>query len=307
MPLEFTCPHCQARTVVDEEYLGLAGPCFQCGKTVAVPLRPSTSASDDARRRARERRAWRVSLLVLFTGLLFVGGTLILAGSLLQPIVQSAIDWSHRSECTGNLQRIARALQLYHDRHGRYPPAYLTDAQGKPTHSWRVLILRELGEETLYQQYNLNEPWDGPGNSLLQTRMPAVYGCRSDPNYISRTDSSYLAVVGKQTAFDTQAGRSLHEFRDGPQNTLLVVEVHESGINWLDPRDLPFNALGQGVNGPAKLTLRSSHPNGAHVATADGKVHFLDDATSVATLEALATVDGGEVVELPKAPGAFGR
>jgi hypothetical protein len=70
---------------------------------------------------------------------------------------------------------------------------------------------------------------------------------------------------------------------------------------------LPFNALGQGVNGPAKLTLRSSHPNGAHVATVDGKVHFLDDATSVATLEALATVDGGEVVELPKAPGAFGR
>ncbi len=37
MPIPFTCPHCGAKTDVDERYAGQTGPCFQCGKTVTVP------------------------------------------------------------------------------------------------------------------------------------------------------------------------------------------------------------------------------------------------------------------------------
>lgn len=297
MPLEFTCPFCHARTVVDEEYLGLSGPCFQCGKIVAVPLKPSASAAESARQRGHERRVWRVSLTLLVTALLVAGGVLILAGSLLQPVVKAARDWTHRAECSGNLQRIAAALRLYHERHGRFPPAYLVGPDGKPAHSWRVLILPELGEQTLYSQYKFDEPWDGPNNSLLQLRMPRVYGCPADPNFAARTDTSYLAVLGPQAAFGTKPGRPLADFGDGEETTLLVVESHESGITWLDPRDLPFSALSRGINASAKLSVRSEHANGAHVATADGNVRFLSESTSIETLEAMATVNGREVID----------
>lgn len=298
MPLEFTCPYCHARTVVDEEYLGLSGPCFQCGKTIAVPLKPTESAVLDARRRDRERRMWRVSLLLILAGLIAGGGVLMLAGTLLQPIADAARDWTHRQACDANLRRIAAALRSYHDRHGRFPPAFLPGRDKKPAHSWRVLILPELGEGTLYSQYKFDEPWDGPSNSLLALRMPAVYGCPADPNFTTRTDTSYLAIVGPLTAFNSSKGRSLESFGDAPENTLLVVESHESGVSWLDPRDLPASALAKGVNGVGKFCFRSEHVNGAHAVTADGKVHFLKDTTPTEQLEAMATVDGGEIVEL---------
>jgi hypothetical protein len=297
MPLEFTCPHCQARTVVDEEYLGLSGPCFQCGKTVSVPLKPTASAATDVRRRERERRLWRVSLTLLLAGLLLGGGGMMIASTLLQPVAQAARDWTQRQSCEDNLRRIATALSVYHDRYGRFPPAYLTGPDGKPAHSWRVLILPQLGEQSLYAQYRFDEPWDGPNNSLLHLRMPAVYGCPADPMVVARTDTSYLAVIGKLTAMDTNAGRSRDSILDGPENTLLVVESHESGIGWLEPRDLPVNALAKGINGIGKLTARSEHMNGAYAITADGKVHLLRDTTPTETLEAMATVNSGEVVQ----------
>ncbi len=297
MPLEFTCPHCQARTVVDEEYLGLSGPCFQCGKIVVVPLKPSASMAENERQRARERRMWRVSLMLLVTGMLVGIGVLFVGGSLLQPVLQASREWTHRMECDANLKRIATALRLYHDRHGRFPPAYLPGPDGKPAHSWRVLILPELGEQDLYSQYRFDEPWDSSNNSLLQTRMPAVYGCQADPNSITQSDTSYLAILGKRTAFNVPDGRPWTDFVDGAANTLLVVESQQSGIGWTEPRDLPFNALAQGVNGPGKLAIRSSHATGAHAATADGKVRCLGVGTSVELLEAMATVDGREVVE----------
>ena len=37
MAIEFTCPHCQVKTLVEEEFAGQSGPCYSCGKTVVVP------------------------------------------------------------------------------------------------------------------------------------------------------------------------------------------------------------------------------------------------------------------------------
>jgi prepilin-type N-terminal cleavage/methylation domain-containing protein len=43
----------------------------------------------------------------------------------------------------------------------------------------------------------------------------------------------------------------------------------------------------------------SNHPGGAVFALADGSIHFLPDSTDLATLRALSTRSGGEVVALP--------
>ncbi|MGY8769640.1 MAG: DUF1559 family PulG-like putative transporter [Pirellulales bacterium] len=44
-------------------------------------------------------------------------------------------------QCQSHLNMLSMALINYQDTHGSFPPAYIPDKNGKPMHSWRVLIL----------------------------------------------------------------------------------------------------------------------------------------------------------------------
>ncbi|WP_165251469.1 sigma-70 family RNA polymerase sigma factor, partial [Paludisphaera soli] len=81
-----------------------------------------------------------------------------------------------------NLQRILIALQDYPDRfEGRFPAAAILGPDGRPNLSWRVALLPSLGEEELYNEFHLDEPWDSPHNKTLLARMPAVFQIPGDP------------------------------------------------------------------------------------------------------------------------------
>src|SRR5688500_8670454 len=76
--------------------------------------------------------------------------------------LSTAGDEARRSSCLGHCCQLGIALHSYHDEYGSFPPAYVADANGKPMHSWRVLILPFIEEQALYQRYRFNEPWNGP-------------------------------------------------------------------------------------------------------------------------------------------------
>ncbi len=69
---------------------------------------------------------------------------LLLAVALLLPAVSTAREAGRRAWCANNLRQLALALHSYFDDHGHLPPPYIADSQGKPMHSWRVLILPYL-------------------------------------------------------------------------------------------------------------------------------------------------------------------
>ncbi len=76
-----------------------------------------------------------------------------------------------------NIRDLSMALHYYHAQHGSFPPAYIADENGNPMHSWRVLILPYIEERDLYDQYDFDEPWDGPNNSLLHDKVVDLFNC----------------------------------------------------------------------------------------------------------------------------------
>ena len=102
--------------------------------------------------------------------------------------------------CSNNMKQIVLALQNYHDVYKSFPAAYIPDENGKPKHSWRVLILPFLERWDLYDAYNFDEPWNGPHNRSLLHRTPPALRCPSTTSSEADT-TEYFAVVGPSAAW----------------------------------------------------------------------------------------------------------
>ncbi len=113
--------------------------------------------------------------------------------AILLPPAISDREPARRVICQRSLQQVGLALHQYHDKYGSFPPAYLTDANGRPMHSWRVLLLPFLGQQALYDDYRFDEPWDGPHNALLHERaseaLTNYFSCPSDRSSSKKTTS----------------------------------------------------------------------------------------------------------------------
>jgi prepilin-type processing-associated H-X9-DG protein len=284
MSIPFTCPHCGHQTNVADEYAGQSGPCSSCGKTVTIPAGPG-AGHGPPKKSSGGLPALVIVLIVLGCMMVLCVPCLI---ALLLPAIQSAREAARRASCTNHLKQIGLALHMYHDTYNSFPPAYVPDENGRPAHSWRVLILPFLEENVLYQRYDFNEPWDSPANQRLAEEMVSVYRCPSEKGGMN-TDTSYVMIVGPNTISDGPRAVTFREIADGTAHTIAVVEMAGSGIHWMEPRDLPV----QGLYG----LPQSQHYGVANVLMCDGSVRTLGDWIDPGTILKMATIDGGEPVE----------
>jgi Protein of unknown function (DUF1559) len=227
-----------------------------------------------------------------------IAGMLGILIAILLPPVRTAHTPASREQCADNIKQIMLALHTYHDAYGSFPPAYVTDEDGQPMHSWRVLILPILDHQDLYDQYDFSQPWDSPNNSMLARPIPDYFYCPADTTKRA-TDTSYVLITGEGSAWPDDHAPNLDEFTDDLEQTIALVEVVNSGIHWTEPCDLPMGKALRGVNAKAGLCISSPHPGGAQVGRADGSVWFLSDNTSRQQLQAMLTPDGGEIVKDP--------
>ena len=180
--------------------------------------------------------------------------------ALLTPVVETARESSLRLQCAVNLKQIAAALLAYHQAHGSFPPAYIADKSGKPMHSWRALILPFLDSNPIAGAYDFSEPWDGPNNKKLLALRHPFYVCpgAADARTPSASQTSYVAVVGPGTAWAGEKSRKAGDFGGADGDTILVVELINSGIAWSEPKDLSLDSLGdRGRPTPASLFCRA--------------------------------------------------
>jgi prepilin-type processing-associated H-X9-DG protein len=212
--------------------------------------------------------------------------------ALLLPAVQAAREAARRSQCINNLKQIALAMHNYESVNGSFPPAAITDKQGKALLSWRVAILPFIEAGDLYQKFKLDEPWDSPHNQALLKEMPQTYRCPSRATAEPFT-TGYQGFIGNRAFFESSKGTKLAEITDGTSNTLMVIEAKQA-VPWTKPDDVPFNP----TVARALFGAGSSHPGGFNGCMADGSVRFISSAVNLEVLRALITRNGGEVVNL---------
>jgi hypothetical protein len=176
----------------------------------------------------------------------------------------------------------------YNDAHGQLPPAVVYGADGKPLHSWRVLILPYIEERELYEQFKLDEPWDSPHNIRLLEKMPVLYAA---PGRKAKKMPPYHTVchvfVGKGTPFEagTRLRLSLVDFPDGMSNTFLIVEAGKP-VPWTKPEELCYDP-----DGPLP-ELDCIFKDCFRAAMAAGFSRWISKQTSEATLRAAITRNG---------------
>ena len=169
-------------------------------------------------------------------GTLMIGPAILLG--LLLPAVQKVREAANRAQSQNNLKQIALAMHNYNSTHGSFPPAVVCSRDGKPLYSWRVLLLPYLGNNALYKQFRLDEPWDSANNKRWLDQMPPVY---RHPAEAAGDNSStvYQAIVGKDAAFEGTQGMRLTDFTNGTANTILVAEAAVA-VPWTKPDDLSY-------------------------------------------------------------------
>ena len=191
-----------------------------------------------------------------------------------------------RMSCSNNLMQIGLAMHSYDQANGTFPAAAICDPMGKPLLSWRVALLPYVGGDSLYNQFKLDEPWDGPNNRMLLSSMPKVYALPGDttapPGY-----TYYRVFVGNHAAFDWNKGAQMPaDFPDGTSNTILVAEAGQA-VPWTKPDELDYDP-----NGPLPA-LGGHYSTGFMVGLADGSVRMISKDVNEQTLRNAITRDDG--------------
>ena len=205
--------------------------------------------------------------------------------------VEKAREAARAANCQCHLKQLGLALLNYHGTHGCFPPAHLCDQNGKPMHSWRVLILPFVEQQALYGQYDLSEPWNGANNSSLAAASPwGIFQCPSATTGGTAL-TNYVAVVGPETMWPGSKCTRLSRPYDSDVQTIMLVEITNSDIHWMEPRDLTFEQAMGGIQPESGLGISSEHPSGIVYVTANGQVYVLQRDIDPEELRKLLTVD----------------
>jgi prepilin-type processing-associated H-X9-DG protein len=204
-----------------------------------------------------------------------------------------------RDQCENNLRNIGLALLDYTKAHGELPPVCTLDTDGAPLQSWRTLLLPHLEFSNLFDTINLSKRWDDALNQKSTAVPVCFFYCPSNLLYYDETGAytSYVAVIGPGTAWQPGHAVNLSEIKDNPHDTLLLVEMKDSGIKWAEPRDLDLDNLPRGITKENLLKRLSNHPGGFNALFADGHVEFIPDTIPWSQFEAMLTIAGGETID----------
>ncbi len=164
---------------------------------------------------------------------------------------------------------------------------------GEPLLSWRVSILPFIGQQALYEQFNLDEPWDSPNNLALVEFMPQIFAHPLTENGMTVFQAVTTIRGDGPTSVFTIGNEERVGFgsiTDGSSNTMLFAEANvDEAVIWTKPEDLVYDEMDPLMGlGEAFLGL------GFTLALADGSVHFASDCIAPEEMRRLILRNDGE-------------
>lgn len=295
------CPHCAASIP------GGLRRCPECEE----PLRPrkARSESDEPERGTSKssskrggRRTQTKSMAPLYIGLGVCGGIALLVIVFLlakkssedKPGNADAVARAEdRKQSTARLKQLGIALHNYHETYITLPPGGVYDLQGQGHHGWQTSLLPYVDQAPLFEQIDMNVPWNDPKNiARFQVEMPPYLRASDE----SRKGADGFAVshwaANKNIMFSNSDMR-FSKIIDGVSNTVFVGEVVGDFKPWGHPAS--WRDLAEGINqGPA--TFGNPSQQQALFLLGDGAVRQISEKVDREVLRKLSTPGGREAI-----------
>lgn len=232
------------------------------------------------------------ALLIVILAVVGGGGLLValILIALLLPAVEQARNAARRSTSKNNMKQIGLALHNYHDTHRVFPPGGIETTDGKPYHSWQTMILPFVDQAGLYNDIDFDQAWTDPTNQIIFEQEIPPYLNPAIEERVSPEGLGLSHYVGNRLLMKTNGNMRIREMTDGTSNTIMAIETGENFKPWGDPTNIAHPA---NIIGPGK---KSSFRGGNHILMGDGSVRFISENIDPATLKALSTPNGGEIV-----------
>lgn len=189
-------------------------------------------------------------------------GALLLVGFVVAKAARTERQKARDSVCRGMLTQIAVALDNYSNETGVFTPLILKNERGDALFSWRALLLPYVDGREAYAELDLSQKWDNPKNVAVAKRFSSAVARRfHSPNDFSSNadETSFVAI----------------EFSETPtcDRRFVIVEVHNTGIHWSEPRDLSPTEI------QSRISDMLSRGQAVHVLTDDLRVGTIADSS----------------------------
>ena len=222
---------------------------------------------------------------------------------LLMPSVQQVREAHRLTQLLNTVRQITLTIINMEGRKGVFPPAYLTDDEGRPIHSWRVLILPNFEQQELYDKYDFSEPWDGPNNIKLLDQMPPSFSC--DKSNFENGLTSFKLIVDKGGPFEGGKEIGYVDITDGASSTFAVVEDLANPVPWTKPEDLTIEQAvtllsSKRVADISRMRIGSFNSTfyGPAVSLLDGSTHFVGWENDPDVIQNFCTRNDRQIVNI---------
>ena len=243
------------------------------------------------------------------------GGTAVatsaVAVALLLPAVQQAREAARRTASKNNLKQIMLALHNYHDVNLTFPEGTHPNEKLKPEErlSWITKILPFIDEVPLYSEIDFDQGWESKDNSYaLEITIAILQNPSHSAEESDYATTHYVGLAGlgedgpklpvtseKAGVFAYNRGTRIRDIRDGTSNTIAISDATDPGP-WGAGGSATIRPLTEKpyINGPDGIG--GPHEGGIQVGMCDGSVRFVSENIDPSVMEALVTINGGEVV-----------
>lgn len=189
---------------------------------------------------------------------------------------------------TNSMRQIELGLNNYVSARGFRVANQSTDDAGVPLNSWRWLItpyVEQLDGENMNWSYR--ESWLSPANRDVREMRFDAY-CLNPA--ASDCNTNIFAIVGDDTAISSNP--TAHR-RELPADALMIMEVADSGKNWMEPGDYDVDEL-LAASGRLSDSVKGLLNDRVHVMFADGEVWALSSDAPMAALHPFLTITGAK-------------